>query len=446
MIIKIKDLFLTMTTIKRMDNTRISELDLARAGIVSASQSAPKEHDWIAEFEANGVRYVVSGHAHRGRPYGLDGDILLALQTLFFRAGCPDNNRIRVPPTTLLNMVGLSRSSKDYVRLREGLLRLASVRWEMTARWLGASLKPESRTASTGLVSDLWLDDDVGMEDAVGVQVSTDSLIDVVFTTTFASLIRDGLYQILDGDLMARLGSSPSRALYRCLAAHRIRGDHLAQEMRVNLRDWMVACGLSGRTDAALRSLEASHERLIDEGYLDSVEDEGRGAKRALTYRFRAIAHPELVRELQARGVVSGVAATLSADYPERVLPAIRAVEHRVESGWKPRSLSAAVVDAIKNPTKWEYATQLSAAPETPPKKRARRTASPQPDQDQVADPRETARMLFRVKLNRAPSPLAQDALAQMSVEGVTALTTALREKPKDEALRFAARLLGVPL
>nr|WP_246363451.1 replication initiator protein A [Deinococcus budaensis] len=430
-----------MITIKGVDDPRISELDLARAGIVSASQSAPREREWLAQFEANGVRYAVSGHSHRGRPYGVDGDILLALQTLFFKAGCPDSNRIRLPPALLLGMVNLSRSGKDYVRLREGLLRLASVRWEMSASWGGIESRRESRTTSTGIISDLWLDDDVGTEDFVGVQVSADSLVDVAFTITFASLIRDGLYQILDGDLMARLGSSPSRALYRALAAHRIRGDHLAQAMRVNLREWIVACGLSERTDAALRTLEASHERLINEGYLELVEDEGRGAHRTLTYRFRAAAHPEQVRELTLRGVVPAVAASVSADHPERVMPALRAVEQRVQGGWKPRSLSAAIVDAIKNPEKWEY------APQTPLKPPKGKRAAPRPAEapEAPADPRGAAQVMLKLKLKRDPSPLALDALKALSPEGVTALTAALK-RPGPDALELAVGILGTPL
>ncbi|MFB9994830.1 replication initiator protein A [Deinococcus oregonensis] len=137
-----------------MDNSpRISELDLARAGIVSASQSAPLpplDKEWTARFEANGVRYDVHGYSHRGRPFGIDGDLLLALQTLFFQAGCPDDNRIKVSPTSLMRLLPLSRSGKDHVRMREGLLRLASVRSEMTASWDGQNRR-EHRTTSTGI-------------------------------------------------------------------------------------------------------------------------------------------------------------------------------------------------------------------------------------------------------------------------------------------------------
>ncbi|SMB91546.1 replication initiator protein A [Deinococcus hopiensis] len=429
-----------------MQNPRISELDLARAGIVSASQAAPREKEWMAEFEANGVWYAVAGHAHRGRPYGLDGDILVALQTLFFRAGCPENNRLRVPPGVLIGMVGLSRSSKDYVRLREGVLRLASVRWEMTARWQGGGAKAESRTVSTGLISDLWLDDDAQLSDTVGVQVSPDSLIDVVFTTTFASLIRDGLYQILDGDLMMRLGSSPSRALYRCLAAHRIRGDQLAQEMRVNLRDWLLACGINGRMDTVLRGLDAAHERLIEEEYLSVVEDGGRGGSRTLTYRFRSAARPELVEQLQRRGVISSVAATPSADYPERILPAIHAVEHRIQQGWKPRSVPSAVVDAIKNPQKWDYSPQLQKPVVARlPRKPVTPRAAPA-EVDVPIDPAQTLRALLRVKLNRPLSGAAAQALENLPPEGLPALIHALSVRPREEALAFTAVMLGTPL
>ncbi|WP_216320678.1 plasmid replication initiator protein [Deinococcus aestuarii] len=310
----------------------------------------------------------------------------------------------------------------------------------MSATWGGINTRRESRTTSTGIISDLWLDDDMGTEDFVGVQVSADSLVDVAFTITFASLIRDGLYQILDGDLMARLGSSPSRALYRALAAHRIRGDHLAQVMRVNLREWTVACGLSERTDAALGTLEASHERLINEGYLEVVEDEGRGAARSLTYRFRAASHPEQVRELTLRGVVPAVAASVSADHPERIMPAIQAVEHRVQGGWKPRSLSAAIVDAIKNPQKWEYAPQ-----EPLPSPRKERAPRPAPAQETAADPRGAVAVMLKLKLKRDPSPLAQEALATLSPEGVAALVAAVK-RPGPEALELAVGILGTPL
>jgi plasmid replication initiation protein len=441
-IISIKKKVLTLSTIKRVENARINELDLARAGIVRASQAAPKEQDWVAEFEANGVQYRVEGHAHRGRPYGMDGDILLALQTLFFRAGCPEKNRVRMAPTVLLGMSGLTRSARDYVRLREGLLRIASVRWELTTRSVGTFRPQDNRTASTGLISDLWLDNAEGMEQTPGIRVSADSMIDVVFTATFASLIRDGLYQILDGDLMARLGTSPSRALYRCLAAHRIRGDQLTQALRVNLRDWLEACGISGRADAAKRSLDAAHERLIDEGYLEVVEDEGRGTRRTLTYRFRAAAQPELVAELKARGVVPGVAATLSADYPERVHPAIQAVEFRMQGGWKPRSLAATLVDAIKNPEKYEYTLpDKPTLPRRPRQGGPRKTALATPPEES-SDPRETVRFLLRVKLKREASPAALRALEDLSLQGITAVQHALTSQSAPEGLAFTATLL----
>lgn len=241
---------------------------------------------------------------------------------------------------------------------------------------------------------------------------------------------------------MARLGTSPSRALYRCLAAHRIRGDQLTQALRVNLRDWLEACGISGRADAAKRSLDAAHERLIDEGYLEVVEDEGRGARRTLTYRFRAAAQPELVAELKARGVVPGVAATLSADYPERVRPAIQAVEFRMQGGWKPRSLPATLVDAIKNPQKYEYALPATS-PEPPRKRRSgSRQDPPTPPPEAPADPREAVRIMLRLKLKREPSAAAVQALADLSPEGLAAVQHALTTKPADEALRLAATLL----
>ncbi|MFB9994831.1 hypothetical protein ACFFLM_23045 [Deinococcus oregonensis] len=280
------------------------------------------------------------------------------------------------------------------------------------------------------------------MEGHTGVQVSVDSQVEIVFTATFASMIRDGLYQILDGDLLARLGSSPARALYRSLAAHRIKHDHLAQEFTVNLRDWINALGLSPRADMALRTLNAAHERLTDEGYLHLVEDVGRGDKRQLVYRFLVDAQPEQVAALIQRGVVPAVAASLSAAHPDRIMPAIRRVEARVGTGWKPRSLPASIVDAVKDPEKWEYAEVPAQRPKTA-RKRSAATVKVFSPPEPVYTPQETVLSLLRVKLNREVTPKLTQQVHDLTPAGVDALRTALIMNSKEDAGRLAASILG---
>ena len=157
------------------DDLRINELDLTRAGIISVQQSALDEQNWQAEFEAGEVTYKVQGYAPRGRPFGVDADILLGLQTLFFRAGCPDSNRIRVMPLTLIHLAGMRRSGPQYVRMREALMRLSVVRWEMRSM-----RGRQGQTVTTGLISDLRLDDHAGLAEGSAVGLTEDGAIDVV--------------------------------------------------------------------------------------------------------------------------------------------------------------------------------------------------------------------------------------------------------------------------
>ncbi|MHA0036784.1 replication initiator protein A [Deinococcus sp. PESE-13] len=419
------------------DSRRISELDIARISIVSASsRTPPEEKEWFNEFRVGEIHYTVSGFAHRKRPFGLDGDILAGLQTLFVQAGCPADNRVKVQPSALLRMTRMGDSSKEYQRMREGLLRLASVRWEMVARWPEGKTMAE-RTNASGLISDLWLDERKGLENPGTVQISPDGHFVVVFTATFADLIRQGLYQILDADLLARLSTPTIRTLYRALAAHRVKDGDVLTEITVNLAAWSAMLGLHSDPKFAIRTLNTAHERLMDEGYLAHVLDEGRGSQRTLTYYFQRAAEPEHVAALTQRGVGAAVAASLAADHPERVVSALRAVEEKLNSGWKPRSLPGSLVDAIRNPDKWGY----TVAP------KAKTHVSKQPRQvseEEPLDPRETVRNLLLVRLGRAPSATALEGLKVVSAQELTILRKVLLEH--DANLTLVESVLGGPL
>lgn len=430
---------LILKSVMQPENPRVSELDLARMSIVSATQLASRETTWETRFHVDGTYYTVAGFAHRGRPFGLDGDLLLALQTIFFQAGCPDDSRFSMTPGQLLQMTSLSRSSKDHVRMREGLLRLASVRWEMTTRWTEEGAQKQ-RTNAAGVISDLWLDDTAGVEQMKGVQISEDSNIVIVFTATFASLIRQGLYQMLDGDLLHRLGTPSTRSLYRSLAAHRVKGETLRPTLKLSFPEWTSILGLPRDTQRSSRILTASHERLIEEGYLSHVEDTGRGQNRTLTYHFRAAEQSDQVQALMGNGVAGPVAASLSADHPERIYPALRCVEEKLDSGWKPRSLPAAIVDAVRNPGKWGYAAQeVSRA--VPRKAPARKAVNAE---EAPLDPKDTVRSLLRVRLSRSPSPAALSALESATPEQLAVLKTALTTHPSNMTL--VESVLGCPV
>lgn len=82
----------------------------------------------------------------------------------------------------------------------------------------------------------------------------------------------------------------------------------------------------------------------------------GWGKAGTFQYTFASAPEPQLVDLLLARDVTRPVSESLAADHPDRVRPAIRAVDERLTSDWKPRSLPASLVDAVRNPAKWGYA------------------------------------------------------------------------------------------
>lgn len=427
---------------------RINELDMTRAGIISVQRDlASSEITWETEYTIGEVMYRVTGSAFHGRPHGRDADILLALQTLFFRAGCPESNTIELSAAQLLAASGHSRNGQYYAGLRESLLRLSGVKWtlvrtqfdEKRQRHVGA-------TTTTGIIAEMEV-----MDQATGShrpfeqrELSDTSPIKISFVPSFASSIRDGFFQILDGELLSRLGQPQARSLYRVLQAHRVTTTgSLAGELSFKFKDWLAACGLEEeRLDNSKRTLEAAHERLKAEGYLDEVTITGRGRTGDIHYRFSLEAAPELVDILLERGITRPVAEALAADHPGRIKTALRVVDERLETGWKPRSFPAAIVDAIRNPDKWGYAA--SESPEKAPAKVTMRKQTKE-EVETPSEPRETALAFLKLHLRRSPSDQALEALASLSDAGVTALLGTLKRE-KGEALRAAEAILMVKL
>ena len=424
---------------------RVNELDLTRAGIISVQKVLPSEESsWKVEYDIGEVHYRVQGNAAYGRPYGNDADILLALQTLFFKAGCPEHNRIEVNPASVLGLTALSVNGQTYARLREALIRLFGIKWQLSRVTLDQrTQKYISRTSASGLISGLRLMDDLSGPRAFdSARLNEHALIEITFTPDFAASIRAGLFQILDGELLSRLGQPTARSLYRVLQAHRVQTDGtLSREMEVSARHWLLACGLeSERFTNAKRTLDSAQDRLLDEGYLKGAAFTGRGKAGTFQYTFASAPEPQLVDLLLARGVTRPVAESLSADHPDRVRPAIRAVDERLTSGWKPRSLPASLVDAVRNPAKWGYAAA--------PVKVKKGPAKPLPDSDpppEPLDPRAVILSTLKLKLKRSPSPMALDALAELSPAGLDLLRSAMM-RPTAEYLALASQMLGTAL
>ena len=427
---------------------RINELDLTRAGVISVQRNLPTtETTWQVDYAIGDVMYHVQGNAFYGRPHGQDADILLAIQTLFFRAGCPDDNSIQVMGSALLSMSGHPKTGQYYTRLRESLLRLWGVKWTMVrTRWDEKQERHKGETTATSLIAELRLVDQATGEHRPFEtrELSEVSPIEITLIPSFAASIRAGLFQMLDAELLSKLGQPQARSLYRVLQAHRVTEEgSLRSEFSFTLKDWFNACGLEAeRTDNAKRMLDLAHERLKQEGYLHEVSYSGRGRAGKITYVFSAVPEPELVDQLLTRGITRPVAEALAADHPSRIKPALRVVDERLNTGWKPRSLAASIVDAVRNPKKWGYAA--SESHEKAPSKviKGKQTKD---EAETPSEPRETVLTFLKLHLRRLPSDQALEALESLSDAGVAALLVALK-KEKAEALRAAETILMVEL
>lgn len=423
---------------------RINELDLTRAGIISVQRDlSPAETTWQADYTIGDVMYRVMGSAFHGRPRGRDADVLLALQTLFFRAGCPETNAVELSASQLLTASGHARNGQYYAALRESLLRLGGVKWTLVRTQFDEKRQRHlGETTTTGIIAEMQvMDQSTGSHRPFEHRELTDaSPIRITFVPSFAASIRDGFFQILDGELLSRLGQPQARSLYRVLQAHRVTpGGSLAGDLTFRLKDWLGACGLDGeRLDNARRTLDLAHERLKAEGYVQEVRYEGRGRMGSVSYTFSAAPEPELVDRLMDRGVTRPVAETLAADHPQRIVAALRVVDERLSGGWKPRSLPASIVDAVRNPKKWGY-VDTEGPKKAPARKRAAKAV--QEDVDVPQDPRSTALVLLKLHLSRAPSPAAEAAVQGLSEEGLILLLGALKQS-KAQALPLAATLL----
>lgn len=428
---------------------RINELDMTLAGIFSVQKVLPNEStSWTVDYAIGSTLYRIEGHANNGRPHGTDSDVLLALQTMFFRAGCPIGDRIEVKPTDILRMAGLDTGGRAYVRLREAMLRLAGVRWSMVrSSWNETKQRHSGATSVVGIISELRLVDSGGARQPFEQRQLDERLpIEVIFSPTFADAIRAGLYQILDAELLARLQQAPARSLYRVIQAHRIQADgSLATELTVPMKDWVRACGIDeSRADNARRVLALAHASLEEEGYLKGAVFSGRGFSGSVSYQFVSAPQPELAELLIARGVTRPVAESLASDHPERVQPVLGKIDAALSTGWKPRSLPASIVDGIRHPEKW---TQGIPEPRSAPRKAAapRRISAPQPEPELDVDARSIALTLIKLRLGRPLSPMGLMAFEELTDAQVQAVLAAAK-RPAAEALPLLQSLLNSPL
>ena len=441
-----------------MEDKRFSELDLTRAGVISVQSTLTEaalhkiSESWVSEFEIDRVHYRVTGTARHGRPSGADNDVMLAIQTLFIRHGCPNDNEVVFRASDLIALYAGTEtgrhSGRYYTNQRDALLRLAGTSWTMVRSvWDEKSGKHAGDTITTHLfdveLPDFTRNENMPFESR---EINAQTRIHVTLSKRMAESIRQGFYLILDGGLLSRVGHPTARNLYRILQGHRIRkDDSLATELELPLLDWLKACGLdTTRPDNAKRLLDGAHQRLEQEGYLLSAKFKGRGLNGTVHYQFKPVFEPDLVERLVERKVIRSVAEDLASSYPQRIPLALRALDAKMQTGWRPRSIAASIVDAVRNPKKWDYIDPDTVS-EKP--KAARKPARAVEAETPLSDAAKVTMILnlLRVKLGRPASPMFTTELERLPSVSLDALQTALLQ-PKEKALELAVSIVGIPV
>lgn len=342
----------------RVETERRDERNVARLGIISIlSRIDPGMTTWQSAFSVRGRAFKVECAAPYGRPHGIDTDVILAIQTLFVRQGCPEHNWVHTTAYELKMLTGLPDNGRTYSRIRDSVKRLWGTGFVVSQGWQDAQGKVRRWQNTTLRYIDRLHYHELEDESDPLPGLDPSSTLSIKLGEQIAESIRTRHTQILDGQLLWQLEQPPARALYRLLEAHRLldTGERTMQ-LEVCLDEWRQACGVMvERPELFRRTLTPAHEELLAIGYLEGVDLIGRGKSQNLVYRFALddAPDPALVEMLIGVGVARHMALQLAREQGERVEEAVRFVRLRKEGGFQVKNPGGLVVDYLKSEGKY---------------------------------------------------------------------------------------------
>ncbi len=344
---------------------RRDERNIARLGIISIQSRIDDDlKTWKAEFNIDGRPYRVECAAPYGRPHGVDTDIILAVQTLFVRAGCPAHDWLHTTAYELRSVAGLPDNGQTYQRVRESLKRLWSTGFLIGEGWYDQLRDRQIWSSDTLRYIDRirYHEMDSELEQLPGLDPA--ATLSIKLGEQLAASIRAKHTQVLDGRLLVQLEQPPARALYRLLEAHRVdSGGVRRMRLEVSIADWRLACGIqTDRPELIRRALTPAHDELIAINYLAGVVIEGRGKKQILHYTFAEdnAPDPALMELLIGVGVSRTAATVLVSEHGDRVETAVAFVRHKQHEG-RVRNPGGLVVDFLRHDGKYVLPEQLGS-------------------------------------------------------------------------------------
>ena len=351
----------------KTDSERRDERNIARLGIISIQSRVDGDlKTWKAEFAIDGRPYRVECAAPYGRPHGVDTDIILAVQTLFVRAGCPSHDWVHTTAYELRGVSGLPDNGRTYQRLRDSLKRLWSTGFLVGEGWYDHARDRRVWSSDTLRYIERirYHEMDSELEQLPGLDPS--ATLSIKLGEQLASSIRAKQIQVLDGRLLIQLEQPPARALYRLLEAHRVDATGTRRmTLDVTLADWRLACGIqTERPELVRRALEPAHDELKAINYLANVVIEGRGQRQTLRYLFAEdnAPDPALVELLIGVGVSRASAASLVAEHKDRVEQAVTFVRYKQREG-RVKNPGGLVVDYLRHDDKYVLPDHMTRAP-----------------------------------------------------------------------------------
>lgn len=341
---------------------RRDERNLARLGIISIQTWVDSSITKVtAEFNIEGRLYRVECHATNGRPHGIDTDVILAIQTLYVRSGCPEHGWIHTTTYELRDLAGLPDNGKSHARLRDSLKRLATCTFFVSEGSYDQVGRKRWDTDTMRYIERVRFRETDDTTDLPGLDET--STISLRLGEQLADSIREGYTQVLDGKLLLQLEQPPARALYRLLEAHRKQPDgSRLLKLTVNLEDWRQACGISSdRPEIIRRGLAPAHEELIAVKYLQQVDVEGRGKKQTFTYHFQTEGAPDpaLIELLISEGFSRGAAADVVRVHEPRIEEGVTFARARRAAGYQIKNKPGFIADYLRNPEKYRLCWQI---------------------------------------------------------------------------------------
>lgn len=355
---------MTQATTIRTEAERRDERNIARLGIISIQSRVDDSlTKWNAEFAIDGRPYRVECVAPYGRPHGVDTDIILAIQTLFFRRGCPEHNWLHTTAYEIRSVAGLPDNGSTYKRLKESLKRLWGTGFVVGEGWFDAQRNRQVWSTDTLRYIERIRYHELDGEPEQLPGLDPSATLSIHLGEQLAGSIRARHLQVLDGELLVQLEQPPARALYRLLEAHRVGPKEKRQKaIKVSLEDWRLACGIqSERPELVRRALAPAHDELKAIRYLSDVHVTGRGRKQVFEYIFaeQNAPDPALVELLIGVGLSRASASGLASEYGDRIEHAVSFVRQRQASN-KVKNPAGLVVDVLKNESKYVFPSEAA--------------------------------------------------------------------------------------